>query len=76
MKRSLFGTRQSIIGCPESKKIKLEVRVLRCTRRLMTKYNWIRREGKMEGKETESRKKIYRLITDRGERDFTNGKSK
>lgn len=42
----------------------------------MTKYNWIRREGKMEGKETESRKKIYRLITDRGERDFTNGKSK
>lgn len=55
MKRSLFGTRQSIIGCPESKKIKLEVRVLRCTRRLMTKYNWIRREGKMKGKETESR---------------------
>lgn len=55
----------------------------------MTKYNWIRREGKMEGKEISDltkfnetrkggreRKKIYRLITDRGERDFTNGKSK
>lgn len=39
----------------------------------MTKYNWIRREEKWKEKK---RKKIYRLITDRGERDFTNGKSK